>query len=578
MSVQEAAETLSFPDEGPVSLNYLSLEDPFVPLWLKIIPDIIRVLDIVLKIWQPQYQSAFLRHPIQRYVLAISDDEAYMAKKTDSNTGGVFGDEGTAGSIIPGIDRRDMNLAPRWSGWLNELRNCLFQMLGLIARQRVLYAPEVSEFYPQLVSVVIDKNNLRAMEHRHFAPFLKNFVEVLLLSCPPPLYSTHVAPILGPMFEHIRYRFEKSWEPNMNSLTCKPLFTEGCDAAAHLASQNTDAWYAAYYARSGLFVGNLNSETADAALEKYRVEVTRTWSDVIQTALALKGEWALVLANLAKEGERKLTSEKKGPLASRLSIADGESVNADGTKRITYQSELDARRLQRINSLNHFLFLENETIAGHLILTVIQSLSYPDAYTCRRLTRICHRILETVAWQPRYTNLLGHKMLACVIKNLITNPKWMVGVQWDVINVFRDIYCRLVLGQILQFGGQGAGLQQNIASSFGNVHSSGYEQAKSAEKPLHGGGILTTSSTVPRQLLSSLPGISVAMINQMDKDLKTNRSVKGQRETIREFLRVSAENVNLSAFDRALDEESLLHNANKTAIVEDIPRKVTSSN
>ena len=172
MSVVEAAETMHFPDEGPVSLQDLAMDDPFVPLWPRILPHMLRMLDIMLKLWQPRYQAEFLRDPIQRYALAISDDDAFMARKTDGKNGGVFGEGGTAGSIIPGTDRRDMNLAPRWSGWLNEMRNALFQMLGLLAGQRVLYAPEVAEFYPQLVAVVTDQDNLRAMEHRHCTQYL----------------------------------------------------------------------------------------------------------------------------------------------------------------------------------------------------------------------------------------------------------------------------------------------------------------------------------------------------------------------------------------------------------------------
>ena len=378
--------------------------------------------------------------------------------------------------------------------------------------------------------------------------------------------------------------------------------TADCESAAIIASQSGEAWYTSYYARSGLFVGGLDSETAEAAVEKHRVEITRTWSDVIQTALALKGEWALVLANLVKEDENKSGSYqgKKGPPTSRLIVADGGKVNADGTTRATNQAALDARRLKRINALNHFLFLENETIAGYLTLTVIQSFSYPDTYTCRRITRICHRVLETVAWHPRYTDLLGRQMLAAVTKDIVTEPKWMVGVEWDVINVFRDIYCRLVLGQILQMGGQGAGLQQpfsNGMNSFTNPGTSSmYEQARSAEKPLQGGGNLTTPSELPHQLLTSLPGISVAMIQQMDQDLMAKRSAKAQKDIIRDFLRVAADewkenehpnqgngiNRNnggsLSILDRAVAEESLLHKSNKVAVVEDIPEKLVLSN
>jgi hypothetical protein len=64
------------------------------------------------------------------------------------------------------------NLTPRWSGWFNELRNNCFQLLGLISAQRVLYAPEISHLYPQLVSVVANQDHLRSMEHRHLNQYM----------------------------------------------------------------------------------------------------------------------------------------------------------------------------------------------------------------------------------------------------------------------------------------------------------------------------------------------------------------------------------------------------------------------
>ena len=347
-----------------------------------------------------------------------------------------------------------------------------------------------------------------------------------------------------------------------------------------MASQGGEAWYTSYYARSGCFVGELDTETAESAVEKYRIEITRTCSDVIQSALALKGEWALVLANLAKENEG-YQGYKKGPPTSRLIVADGGEVNADGTPRKANQAALDARKVKRIHALNHFMLLENETIAGYLTLTVIQSLSYPDTYTCRRITRICHRILETVAWHPRYTDLLGRQMLAAITKNIVTEPKWMVGAEWDVINVFRDIYCRLVLGQYLQMGGQGPGLQQPPSSN--RASGAVYEQSKSAERPLQGGGLLTKPSELPHQLLNTLPGISVAMIQQLDQDLLTKRAAKAQKDRLRDFLRVAAdewkenEHPNQNFLDRAVAEESLLHMSNKTVVVEDIPEKLVLS-
>jgi muramoyltetrapeptide carboxypeptidase LdcA involved in peptidoglycan recycling len=101
---------------------------------------------------------------------------------------------------------------------------------------------------------------------------------------------------------------------------------------------------------------------------------------------------------------------------------------------------------------------------------------------------------------------------------------------------------------------------------------------------------------LPHQLLTSLPGISVAMIQQMDQDLMAKRSAKAQKDIIRDFLRVAADewkeneysnqgngiNSNnggsLSILDRAVAEESLLHKSNKVAVVEDIPEKLVLSN
>lgn len=161
-------DNLNFPDEGPIDLSQLAMNDPFIPLWPRILPSLLQVIDVALKVWHPSIQAALLPDSIQRYAFAISDDEAYMAKvQENKKSGGVFGEGGTAGSVVKGTDRRDENLVPRWSGWLNELRNTCFQLLGLIAGQRALYAPEISSLYPKIVSIVVNQEHLRAMEHRH---------------------------------------------------------------------------------------------------------------------------------------------------------------------------------------------------------------------------------------------------------------------------------------------------------------------------------------------------------------------------------------------------------------------------
>jgi len=99
------------------------------------------------------------------------------------------------------------------------------------------------------------------------------------------------------MFEHMQYRLQLTWAPilnitdkNLGAMTT-PLNTSMCAAAATLAARGGESWYASYYARGGLFVGDLDSVTAESVLEKARVDLSRTFCDVLQSALALKGEW-----------------------------------------------------------------------------------------------------------------------------------------------------------------------------------------------------------------------------------------------------------------------------------------------
>lgn len=119
-----------------------------------------------------------------------------------------------------------------------------------------------------------------------------------MLSCPATLYASHLAPILGPVVAHMKHRLKHSWAPIIDPTAMAPIPDLGkaltsttCSAAAALAARGGDEWYASFYARSGIFVGDLDSVTAEAAVEKYRAELSRTFSDMLQAVLALKGDW-----------------------------------------------------------------------------------------------------------------------------------------------------------------------------------------------------------------------------------------------------------------------------------------------
>lgn len=249
-----------------------------------------------------------------------------------------------------------------------------------------------------------------------------------------------------------------------------------------------------------------------------------------------------------------------GPV-TRFNSGSATRLNADGTPRGENETALEARKTLRINEMCRFILLSDERVAYSLASAVVDALEYPDAYTCRRCTKICHRILEACAWDARYTQLIGSRMFGKAVKAVVTEPKWMVGIEWDMINLIRDIYVRLVLGQTLLPGGQGPAIQQPKDST--NPHA--FEQAKNADKPLIGGGILCTPTDLPREIFAGLPGIGVDKVRQLDADMSQKRSAKDQKDALRELLRVAAENLKQvegtpadSVFGRAKESEGLL--------------------
>lgn len=187
-----------------------------------------------------------------------------------------------------------------------------------------------------------------------------------------------------------------------------------------------------------------------------------------------------------------------GPI-SRINNDNATRLNADGTPRGENEAAIEARKTLRINEMCRFILLADERVAYSLASAVVDALEYPDAYTCRRCTKICHRILEACAWDARYTQLIGSRMFGKAVKAIVTEPKWMVGIEWDMINLIRDIYVRLVLGQTLLPGGQGPAMQQPKDPT----NPQAFEQAKNADKPLIGE---ESSASPPTYLGKSLPG------------------------------------------------------------------------
>lgn len=88
-------------------------------------------------------------------------------------------------------------------------------------------------------------------------------------------------------------RLHFTWSPILNNIQgiTTPLTSQTCSSISALALQGGEEWFKTYYARGGLFVGDADNVTAESAVERVRVDLTRVYIDVIQAAFALKGDW-----------------------------------------------------------------------------------------------------------------------------------------------------------------------------------------------------------------------------------------------------------------------------------------------
>ena len=98
---------------------------------------------------------------------------------------------------------------------------------------------------------------------------------------------------------------------------------------------------------------------------------------------------------------------------------------------------------------------------------------------------------------------------------------------------------------------------------------------------------MVTPSDMLRQILLSLPGIGIDFVEEFERSMKRKRASKDQKDIIRDMLRVAADNLKemnptsanaatSGLFDRAVEEESLLHYKTQQNAVPDLPEKLVT--
>lgn len=242
-----------------LSLEALAEVNPFVPIWRRVLPNLLQLLRVLHGMWAPDVRVTLAAHPEARHLLSLNDDEVQSRVK--------------AGGQRPPALASSLAAAPlrRWPLWLNQLRQSAYQMLEKCCHHKVLYYS--TETLLAVRACVVEA--LPHMDHRHVPWFTKSVLEPYIINCPFPLFASHLPPILAPYMHHMLLRCSITW----NGLPPSPDPTQPPDPAlAHLVEGGTF-----------ILCEGLSKEDFETVLDKLRREVTRSYVEMLQVGMWLVG-------------------------------------------------------------------------------------------------------------------------------------------------------------------------------------------------------------------------------------------------------------------------------------------------
>ena len=478
--------------------------------------------------------------------------------------------------------------------WLNELRTLAYALLGQCCSQGVLYRlPGAAEAACGAMLADLDH-----MEHRHFALMLKHAAEPFVLHCPVDRYASLFPPFLGPLLNHALQRCTVAWQhfsatdgggAGSGGAGARDVGAGGGAAAAAspaaLRAAEAHEWRtvaAAWRRDGGIVLGpTVDDATRELVIEKTRREVTRTLLGVLQAWLAIMGDLGKAYINYdgakptfgtgggssavdpAGGGGRGNPSPKgtrggggddggggDGDVGESGGGGASESMDAAHSHGIwnrTAGAAADAAaKRDKADALAHFLFLGDPAVAYPLAGVVNAALLWPDGQACTRALSLAHRMVGVCAGQPHYEPLLGTHLMHAAVFALVSSPKWLEGLEWDVLNLARDLYCLFAIGLASDK------LCYAVASTRGAAGGRAETPPDPAVEAAAEAALRRQLSPVagrPRAVLLSVGGVSAEAVSVLDRALVvTCTDTKGQKEALRELLLLaSAEGLTTAA-------------------------------
>lgn len=338
--------------------------------------------------------------------------------------------------------------AAKWSKWHKNVRDVTCHVAGLALGQPAFYRNPQAAAFFE-TSIL---SHVDAMEHRHLKNALAYVFLPFLKACPPELFPSLLDPVLSLLIGHVVQRFAR-------------CFVKAADAMDGATKTRTTPW-------SALIVG-VDDVKRDVAQEKLLMDVVRQVVEFLELAIDAK------------------------------TVVGGDT---DTPKHVMSPAD----EYQR-----DFILLRSPALPFAIGAVLAQVLAWKDTLSCRKAALLGERLVASLHADPRFHPLLGRDVFAAALEALLHEHVGHVkedGLKWELINLARNIYCRLALGLTPV------------------EECKGVDPANQPPRPA------ASLYAQPRELLLSLPDATPAQLAALDTLLREKHSVKTQKNAFKEFL------------------------------------------
>ncbi|KAF0690311.1 Aste57867_18292 [Aphanomyces stellatus] len=157
--------------------------------------------------------------------------------------------------------------------------------------------------------------------------------------------------------------------------------------------------------------------------------------------------------------------------------------------------------------------LSVEPVTRLLVHLLVGVLGWTDTLSCRRATNLLDRLVSVLFSCRVYHDLLGKDVFTAALWTLLHHFHDVDdGLKWDLINLLRNIYCRLTLGLLPV------------------DECKGIDPLNQPPKPE------SDLCFMPRAILASLHGIQPVHVADLEQQLRVHHSAKTQKNFIKEFV------------------------------------------